>query len=130
MADGQIFAMCKDYLGYTLFLDHGYEQPRRFLSIYAHMTPYAHLETGDLLSAGQVIGGIADTTGRKNRMPAHLHLSFMDADRDIPPEKFDWDLICYGENADLINPMDRIITEKIEFRQKNHWKEKCGFNKG
>ena len=131
MADGQIFAICEDYLGHTLFLEHTFQpnpEKRRFLSIYAHMVPLPHLEVGDTLKAGQVIGCLADTTGRKNRMPAHLHLSLMDADRDISPEEFDWNLICYGEKADLLNPVDHINSKKIEYPEKNHWRERLGYN--
>jgi hypothetical protein len=77
MATGRILAISKDYLGKTVFLDHEYEQPSRFLSIYAHIIPIPDLKTGDKVCAGDVIGTVADTTGKKNRIPAHLHISLM-----------------------------------------------------
>jgi len=74
MAEGEIVAICDDYLGQTVFLDHLHDSSLRFLSIYAHMIPHSGLQAGQRVQAGEVIGEIADTTGRKNRMPVQLHL--------------------------------------------------------
>lgn len=115
MATGRILAIKKDYLGETVFLDHEYNQPSRFLSIYAHIVPLPELKSGDRVSAGDVIGTVADTTGKKNRIPAHLHISLMNVSRVVPAEKFDWQLISYPENAELIDPLRMITTEKIDF---------------
>ena len=127
MAAGRILAIKKDYLGETVFLDHEYDQLSRFLSIYAHIVPLPELKTGDRVFAGDVIGTIADTSGKKNRIPGHLHISLMNVSRVVPAEQFDWHLISYPENAELIDPLLMINTEKIEFPAKNHWKEMFGF---
>ncbi len=127
MADGRVLNICDDYLGQTVFLDHGYDNPQRFLSIYAHIVPDKDLKKGDRIQSGEVIATIADTTGRKNRMPAHLHLSLMYAEREIPAEKFDWDLMHYDERTNLIDPFKMIISDHIEFRNTNHWKEQYTF---
>ena len=126
MATGRILAISKDYLGETVFLDHEHNQPSRFLSIYAHITPRPHLKTGDKICAGDVIGTVADTTGKKNRIPAHLHISLMIAARTVPAEKFDWHMISFPEDAELIDPLTMLYNEKIEFQLKNHWKEMYG----
>lgn len=127
MASGKIMAISKDYLGMTVFLDHQYAEVSRFLSIYAHITPLSNLETGDTVYAGDVIGTVADTTGKKNRIPAHLHISLMSISRSIPAEKFDWNMISYPKNAKLIDPLKMLDTEKIQFQSNNHWKEMFGF---
>lgn len=122
MADGKIAAVCQDYLGQTVFLDHLYDSPLRFLSIYAHMVPHSDLQAGKRVQAGEVIGTIADTAGRKNRMPAHLHLSIMQVDKEVIPAHFTWDLICNSERGSLFDPLRYIDTGMIEQRSYNHWK--------
>ena len=114
MASGRIVAICRDFLGYSLFLDHEYEQRLRFCSIYAHIIPFDLLAVGKRLSAGQTIGTVADTTGRKNRMPAHLHLSLMRVDKHIAPENFDWNLM-HGSQVDLLDPLKMVASERIHF---------------
>ena len=126
MATGKILAISKDYLGETVFLDHQYEQLSRFLSIYAHITPRPDLKTGGKVCAGDVIGTVTDTAGKKNRIPAHLHISLMTIARAVPAEKFDWHMISYPEDAKLIDPLRMLDTKKIEFQSKNHWKEMFG----
>lgn len=127
METGKIVSIRKDYLGETVFLDHEYEQSSRFLSIYAHITPLPDLKIGDCVRAGDTIGTIADTTGKKNRIPAHLHISLMVVARVVPAEQFDWHMISYPDNAQLIDPLKMFDTEKISFQSKNHWKERYGF---
>lgn len=125
MAAGQVVAICQDYLGQTVFLDHLYDSPLRFLSIYAHMVPSKDLQAGQRVSAGEIIGEVADTAGRKNRMPTHLHLSIMQVDKEVVPEHFTWDLICNSERGSLLNPLQYIEEDMIEIRPFNHWKERA-----
>lgn len=125
MAEGEIAAVCRDYLGQTVFLDHQLDSSLRFLSMYAHMIPKAGLQAGQRVQAGDIIGTIADTTGRKNRMPAHLHLSIMQVDKEVAPAHFTWDLICNSERGSLLDPLRFIDTEMIEKRSQNHWKEQA-----
>ncbi|MDJ0622372.1 MAG: M23 family metallopeptidase [Desulfocapsaceae bacterium] len=123
MASGKIMAICQDYLGHTVFLDHLYETTERFLSIYAHIVPQHNLNVGQPIEKGEVIGKVADTSGRKNRMPGHLHLSIMKVDRQVSEEMLTWDLICNSERSRLIDPLEVIIAQKITMRKHNHWKE-------
>jgi hypothetical protein len=123
MTAGKIVAICPDYLGYTVFFDHLYGMDLRFLSIYAHIIPRQTLRTGQHLQGGKVIGHVADTTGRKNRMPAHLHLSIMQVDREVTEEMLTWDLICNSARGTLVDPLEVIGREYISMREYNHWKE-------
>ena len=125
MADGQIVAICQDYLGQTVFLDHLHDSPFRFLSIYAHMVPEINLQAGQRVQAGNIIGVVADTAGRKNRMPTHLHLSLMQVDKKVSPAQFTWDLICNSERGSLLDPLQFIEEDMIEMRSLNHWKERA-----
>lgn len=123
MADGRVAAMCKDFLGYSLFLEHSCSAGHRFLSVYAHILPRKKLGEGDHLTGGEVIGGIADTTGRKNRMVAHLHFTLMLVQRDVSADYYNWDLINASLQAKLIDPLQLLETEDVELRSKNLWKE-------
>lgn len=123
MAPGRIAAVCKDYLGHTLFVDHGSQSPGRFLSVYAHTVPDSGIEQGLLLSQGDVVAGVADTAGRKNRMPAHLHFTLMVVAEDVASEMFDWDLINRSNRSKLLDPLEMIDSRRIIRRSRNHWKK-------
>lgn len=123
LSDGRILMICKDYLGYTVFLEHMCQDSLRFLSIYAHLIPNREISRGDRLHAGEVIGCVADTTGRRNRMPAHLHLSFIQVKTSIPAEQYDWDLICYSQRKQLVDPMIFLEDGIFKYKERNHWKE-------
>ncbi len=116
MAPGRVVAVCRDYLGHSVFLDHEYENELRFLSVYAHIVPHRDIIAGRRLQASDVVGSIADTTGRKNRMAAHLHVTLMEVERSVPPEMYDWDLINRSMRSQLLDPLKMIATEKIRFR--------------
>lgn len=123
MTSGKVMAICRDYLGHTVFFDHLRETDRRFLSIYAHLVPRQGLQAGQDLHGGDVIGHVADTSGRKNRMVAHLHLSVMAIDKQVSAEMLTWDFICNSARGQLIDPLTVIASPKITFRKHNHWKE-------
>ncbi len=123
MAEGKIAAVCKDYLGQTVFVDHLHDSPLRFLSLYAHMDPRYDLQAGLRVQAGDIIGTIAETTGRKNRMPSHLHLSLMQVGKEVAPASFTWDMICNSQRSSLLDPLQYIDSEMVEKRSHNHWKE-------
>lgn len=125
MTAGKIVAICRDYLGYTVFFEHLYKMDQRFLSIYAHIVPRQDVHTGQHLQGGEIIGQVADTAGRKNRMPAHLHLSIMQIDQEVTEEMLTWDLICNSERGRLIDPLEEIDTKQITMRKHNHWKEEA-----
>lgn len=124
MASGTIMAICGDYLGLTVFLDHGIEGSLREVSVYAHIVPYDFLRVGQQVKAGAVIGTIADTEGRKNRMPAHLHLSFMKIAKTITSDVLDWNFICNVGRVSLVDPLLTIDHKTAEIVNSNHWKEK------
>lgn len=115
MAHGRVFAFCQDFLGQSVFLDHGVEGSLRFLSVYAHILPIHHLAVGQKMQPGDVVGEVADTTGRKNRMPAHVHLSLMKVPQSVTAGVLNWDFICKSEQVLLINPLTMINCEATSF---------------
>lgn len=124
LAPGKIYAICDDFLGQTVFLDHEFDTATRFLSVYAHIVPLKTTVIGKRMQKGEVIGSLADTSGRKNRMPAHLHLSILRVEKDLQPRDFSWELICNLACGELLDPLEVIQADKLEYHRLNHWKEK------
>ena len=124
MAPGRVAAVCRDYLGQTLFVEHEVQSAERFLSVYAHTVPDSGVEAGLRLSQGDVVAGIADTGGRRNRMPSHLHFTLMVVAEDVAFEMFDWDLINRSNRSKLLDPLAMIDSERIIRRSHNHRKKK------
>ena len=124
MASGRIFASCRDFLGQSLFIDHGVFGSLRFLSVYAHIVQHRHIMIGQKVQVSDVVGVIADTAGRKNRMPAHVHISLMNIPQSVSFDMLDWNFICNSSDVELVDPLPMIRSEKVRIHTKNPWKEK------
>ena len=129
MAPGRVFAFCQDFLGHSVFLDHGTHGTHgthgslRFLSVYDHIVPLPQLTVGQDMQPGDVVGRIADTTGRKNRMPAHVHISLLKVPQTVRAGMLDWDFICNSEKVLLIDPLSMIHCEAVNFRMGKSFKD-------
>lgn len=121
---GELFCFCRDFLGHSVFVDHGISGPSRFLSVYAHIVPFRHLVAGQKVGPGDVVGKVVDTAGRKNRMPAHVHISLMRIPRSVSAQLLDWNFICISNQVELIDPMSMIDCRKVKNRTKNLWQER------
>jgi hypothetical protein len=105
MTTGTVIALCDDFLGRSVFLEHYSDNQERLISIYAHIVPHQRIFPGLKVAAGEEIGTVADTVGRKNRMPAHLHITIMKR----PPAAYsgvhlDWEYICNAGRVCLVDP--------------------------
>lgn len=109
---GKVIAICSDFLGQSVFVEHKREKNCRFVSAYAHIIPQDAICIGHDLAEGGVVGTIADTAGRKNRMPAHLHLTLMRAPLTVSPELYDWNLLCERECVELLNPLSYLHEDE------------------
>ena len=78
------------------------------VSVYAHMRPLPDVGPGDDVLAGEVVGTVADTAGRRNRMPAHLHVTIMKIPSELSGLSLDWKFICRSDTVVLFNPLDRM----------------------
>ena len=94
------------------------------LSVYAHIVPSQDLKVGQQVQTGEVIGTIADTAGRKNRMPAHVHVSLIEIPRTVPPGILDWNLICTSATVRLVDPLSMLCSEAVRIHTQNPWKFK------
>ena len=122
MASGQTFAVCRDFLGHSVFIDHGVDDFHRFLSVYAHIVLHRQVHIGQTVRTGDVVGTVADTTGRKNRMPVHVHISLMRIPRTVPHDRMDWTYICSSDQIDLIDPLSMLDCDQVAVHSGNPWK--------
>jgi hypothetical protein len=104
MASGRILGLCDDFLGRSVFLAHNFGEPVLLVSVYAHIRPLPEILPGCDIEAGKVIGTVADTTGRRNRMPAHLHVTIMKIPANLSDVFLDWKFICQSDMVALLDP--------------------------
>lgn len=124
MAPGRIFAVCRDFLGQSVFINHEMDDSQRFLSVYAHIVLHRQVYIGRTVQAGEVVGTVADTAGRKNRMPAHVHLSLMRIPQTMPHDMLDWKFICSSDQVELIDPLSMLDCDYVAIHSNNPWKER------
>lgn len=122
MAPGRIFAVCRDFLGQSVFIDHGIDDGHRFLSVYAHIVLQRPMVPGQEVRVGEVVGTVADTAGRKNKMPAHVHLTLMRIPPAVPPDGLDWSYICSSDQVELIDPLTLLDRDRVAIHPENPWK--------
>lgn len=122
MASGRIFAICRDFLGHSVFIDHGVDDFHRFLSVYAHIVLHRQVIIGRKVRTGDAVGTVADTTGRKNRMPAHVHISLMRIPQTVPHDRLDWKYICSSDEVELIDPLSLLVCDHVAIHSGNPWK--------
>jgi len=108
MAAGKILGLCDDFLGRSVFVAHNVGEPLLLVSVYAHIRPLPDVRFGNGVPAGAVLGTVADTAGRQNRMPPHLHVTVMQIPSDLRGISLDWKFICRSDKVLLINPLEII----------------------
>ena len=94
MAPGTVLNVCHDFLGESVIV-HYRECPEnnsRFIIIYSHIQPLPDMNPGKTIVRDEILGNIADTTGRKSKIPCHLHISLMEVANTIDNNRLDWNL--------------------------------------
>ena len=124
IASGKIFALCRDFLCQSLFIDHGIYDSLRFLSFYAHIVPHQQLMIGQKVQVGNVVGVVADKAGKKKQMPAHVHISLMRIPQTVSFDLLVLKFICNSNWVELLDPLSMIRCEAARFHPKNPWKGK------
>jgi hypothetical protein len=104
---GAVVALVDDFLGKSLFVAHECRdsQGRQLHSIYGHLHPRPELAPGSLLEDGAAVGVVADTSGGKNAVPPHLHLTLALIHREGGPERLDWSALRDSRRVLLLDPM-------------------------
>ncbi len=103
MADGTVLNICNDFLGQSVVVECGSLSKRSLQCnhaiqnsiiavIYSHIFISCGLTIGDMVTKGQSIGKVADTSMKRSGIPPHLHLSCAEILANIPLHKLDWNL--------------------------------------
>ena len=109
---GEVVSVVDDFLGVSVFVAHERVdgRGRRLHSIFGHIRPRPGLTLGSRVAAGDAVGTVADTSGGRSRVPAHLHLSLALVRGARGPERLDWQALRDSERARLLDPMI-LMTE-------------------
>ncbi len=99
---GMVLNICRDFLGYSIVVEHEKNQHTRFIYVIAHIHPDKNLALGDRLKPDDVIAAIADTS--QSRLAPHLHVSVMEIPLATAHTRLNWDLFTDSGLVNLINP--------------------------
>jgi len=110
MYDGVIKAVFKDYLGQAIIIEHGKSDhdSGRFISVYAHTKPYANVEAGMIVKAGDIIATLADTSRSKANTSPHLHFSLGRSSKSFSYDRSVWNIIREPGKIILLDPLPVI----------------------
>ncbi|MCP4114102.1 MAG: M23 family metallopeptidase [Desulfobacteraceae bacterium] len=107
MAGGEVINVCGDFLGRSVIVKHARDEVSRLVSVYSHITVPSGIMPGIRVEKGDVIGQIADTTGKKSGIHCHLHISIMEIANHIPDRDITWEIMGEPDlkGVKLYNPM-------------------------
>jgi len=105
--DGNIIAICDDFLGKSVFISHDIyskDNKNQLITVYAHLVPYPKISPKVAVKKGDIIASLVDTTGRKNGISSHLHMSVMWVAREVCLKTLNWNIVCNSNKIILIDP--------------------------
>ncbi|MDY0220103.1 MAG: peptidoglycan DD-metalloendopeptidase family protein [Desulfobacterium sp.] len=107
MAGGRIINVCDDFLGQSVIIEHYSNSISRGVSVYSHLKVPGSIVPGKDVEQNEIIGRIADTTGKKSGIHCHLHISLMEIATLIKESKIDWQIMGEPDPGvvKLFNPM-------------------------
>ncbi|MFO7748642.1 MAG: hypothetical protein R6V54_00975 [Desulfobacteraceae bacterium] len=78
----------------------------RRISVYSHLSVNGSVDRGAVVEKNDILGRIADTSGRKSGIPCHLHLSIMEVTGEIARNQLNWKLFGRPDphRVKLFNP--------------------------
>ncbi|MFC1670365.1 peptidoglycan DD-metalloendopeptidase family protein [Spirochaetota bacterium] len=112
--DGMIKAIEKDYLGYSIFVEHEFfsQNRNRFFSIYGHIDVDPALKVGRNLKEGTLLGKVAGMSHGKQDIMPHLHISIAQVDISFDDKNISWRNVS---NSPLVFFLDPIEVLNIRF---------------
>ena len=85
IAEGTVTAIYNDdRYGTTIEITH----PQKVVSIYSNLSTSEMVEIGDVVTQGQIIGGVGSTGLFESLEPAHLHFEMIQDGSYVNPNKF------------------------------------------
>ncbi|MBI5559483.1 MAG: hypothetical protein HY885_17815 [Deltaproteobacteria bacterium] len=93
LISGKVIAICRDFLGNSVFVMGADGLFGSLLAVYGHIA--ARDICGDMVYKGDEAGVIASSTGA---VPSHLHLSLLKIPAEFSVENLDWKYLnkCHG----------------------------------
>ncbi len=106
---GEVIKIDSDFLGQSIFLGHDLlaADGRRLCTAYGHTKPFASLQVGRQVAAGELLAVLA--TRQKARVLPHLHLTLAWIPVPLDPDRLDWRTLSADEGITLIDPL-AILT--------------------
>ena len=107
MYDGEVVRVINDFLGKTIFVRHREfgNCVQDFYTIYGHVMPSNKVARGVILTEGDLLGSIADTSGSRSDLPAHLHISVALISKEITEDMLDWTAVRDLRRVKLFDPL-------------------------
>jgi hypothetical protein len=114
---GEVVALVDDFLGRSVFVAHEITggEGRRLHTVYGHLDPAPGLTPGGQLGEGDLVGTIAETSGRRGSVPPHLHLTVALTCREGGPEPLDWNALRDQGRVLLLDPLPVVCGRRNSF---------------
>lgn len=108
MYDGTVVRIMDDYLGSSIFMDHGLRGDRRLITAFGHTAPVDGIVPGCKVKERDIIATIAELRNPKITIAPHLHVTAGWVPADFDYEDLRWETIGSSEMIKLIDPLDII----------------------
>lgn len=102
--DGTIVKIIDDFLGRSIFIEHG----GGFFTAFGHTRPLDGIVAGTRVKEGEIIATIAEISGPHIKIAPHLHITAGWVSEGFDYEKLKWETIGSSEMIELIDPLDII----------------------
>jgi len=108
--EGQVVRVGDDFLGQSVFVSHVAhgDDGSQLYTIYAHIKPGSHMQPGERLSEGDIIGTIADAKRNGGVIPLHLHVSVAWIPNTVSSQELDWQIVGDLGRVVFLDPL-RVI---------------------
>lgn len=105
--DGKVVAVHGDFLGQTVWVNHGIRSvaDRALYTAYGHLSAELSVAVGTDVRAGQILGSIVDPTRSGKTIASHLHFSVVLLTSVIEPCGLDWSLAHKPDLAEFVDPL-------------------------
>jgi murein DD-endopeptidase MepM/ murein hydrolase activator NlpD len=109
---GQVVKIDRDFLGKSIYISHAMytDDGRQLLSAVGHTVPRDGLQTGQQVTAGEIIAAVSGFSGQKSNLPPHLHLTFAWVPVDVRVEQLTWKNLGHDPGIRLIDPLPVILS--------------------
>lgn len=106
--DGTVVRVIDDYLGRSIFIDHGMHGEKRLITAFGHTKPLEHIRAGGKVKASEIAATIAGVRGPKPKTAPHLHITAALVPADFNYESLKWETIGSSGMIKLIDPLEII----------------------